>query len=392
MKRDLSIAPLALLLFVLPFPGTVALRLLCLAAAFVIAMALWRASAPPPVPCKLPLALWAIVAGASLLYALDPSYSLGEFKNELGYAMMAFVAFFALTRDDRDLKRLLLALAAGGAVLCLWILSMRFSTGTWNEGAAHGGRGTFATYSVTILPALMLLALGFKARWQSIAAATLMALVLLTAVFSQQRVIWPAIAAQAAIAFWMLGRGGVIRVSGGRSAAALAAIVLVTGAAFFATQDLRVDEQGPGAAAISGDSRVEQLGAIAARIIDTPLSGAGFGRQAMKRAHRDLIPSGNPLLWHAHNVLLNYGLAMGLPGIAVLLAVFGCLLREYWRLARQADHRLQRLAAAGVALVAGVLLRNQANDFFVRDMAILFWALNGAFLGLGLRLRRQGCA
>jgi hypothetical protein len=34
-----------------------------------------------------------------------------------------------------------------------------------------------------------------------------------------------------------------------------------------------------------------------------------------------------------------------------------------------------------------MLLRNQVNDMFVRDEAILFWALNGMLLGLGRRLR-----
>jgi hypothetical protein len=32
-------------------------------------------------------------------------------------------------------------------------------------------------------------------------------------------------------------------------------------------------------------------------------------------------------------------------------------------------------------VVTGVLLRNQVNDMFVRDNALLFWALNGLLLG-----------
>jgi hypothetical protein len=35
-----------------------------------------------------------------------------------------------------------------------------------------------------------------------------------------------------------------------------------------------------------------------------------------------------------------------------------------------------------------VLLRNQVNDMFLRDLALLFWALNGALLGLGHRKLR----
>jgi len=42
MTRTLTLLPFMLLLFVLPFPGTVALRLACLAVAFLVAIALWR--------------------------------------------------------------------------------------------------------------------------------------------------------------------------------------------------------------------------------------------------------------------------------------------------------------------------------------------------------------
>jgi len=40
-------------------------------------------------------------------------------------------------------------------------------------------------------------------------------------------------------------------------------------------------------------------------------------------------------------------------------------------------------------LVAGVMLRNQASDEFLRDASILFWSLNGALLGFGHRRRLQ---
>ena len=36
-------------------------------------------------------------------------------------------------------------------------------------------------------------------------------------------------------------------------------------------------------------------------------------------------------------------------------------------------------------MVLGVLARNMANDFFVRDAALLFWALAGMLFGYALR-------
>src|SRR5260370_19775174 len=68
-----------------------------------------------------------------------------------------------------------------------------------------------------------------------------------------------------------------------------------------------------------------------------------------------------------------------------VLALFASLARRFWQLASRGE-RLARLAGlAGTAMVAGVLARNMANDFFVRDGALLFWALAGMLFGYALR-------
>ena len=72
MKAALLLLPFMALLFGLPFPGTAALQLTCLAAAFLIVVICWRRLAPPPFPCKWAIALWAGVAIASLHFAVDP--------------------------------------------------------------------------------------------------------------------------------------------------------------------------------------------------------------------------------------------------------------------------------------------------------------------------------
>jgi hypothetical protein len=41
-------------------------------------------------------------------------------------------------------------------------------------------------------------------------------------------------------------------------------------------------------------------------------------------------------------------------------------------------------------MVAGVLARNMTNDFFVRDGALLFWALAGTLFGFALRRESSG--
>ena len=117
MTTAAEVLPFMVLLFILPFPGSVALRLACLAAAGLVVGISWRRLAPPPLPCKWAIGLWAGVVVASLGFAVDLAYSRGEVKNEVGYALVVFVAFFAWTRDERRLRLAGLAVLAGFAVI-----------------------------------------------------------------------------------------------------------------------------------------------------------------------------------------------------------------------------------------------------------------------------------
>jgi putative inorganic carbon (hco3(-)) transporter len=388
VSRTLTLLPFMLLLFVLPFPGTVALRLASLAVSFLVAIALWRRLAPPAIPCKPALLAWMAVALLSLVWAVDPAYSLGEIKNEILYTMMAFVAFFAVTRDEADLRRLLLALAAGALLLCSLALESRMRLGLWNSEGIHGGVSAFAGYAIAVAPMLLLLGSRLAAAWRRAAVFALFLLVAATAFFTLQRIVWWALALQAMIALILLWRRDILKLRAGTLLACVTGVVLLAAGAFLAAQQAKFGTS-IGVAAEDIPLGRFRLGPVLHRIAESPIAGAGFGRGILSKAHRDLIPKDNMLLWHAHNVFLNYGLEMGVPGMLVLAWLFVSLLREYWRLYAGQDRVASLLGVAGLTLVAGMLLRNQVNDMFVRDEAILFWALNGMLLGLGRRLRSE---
>ncbi len=383
MKRTLTLLPLMVLLFALPFRGTVALRLTCLATAFLVAILLWRRLAPPRLPCKPALVVWVMVALVSLAGSVDPSYSLAEIKNEIAYTMMAFVAFFAVTRQERDLERLLVALFAGASVLCVGAIESRFQLGAWQERATfYGGTGAFAGYALAVMPMLFLFGAWTSGRWR-VGALAVFALVSVTAFLSLERIVWWALAAEGILAIVLLKRAGLVKLSPAALLASIAGVVVLASGIFLAVQQERF--QGRPTGEISTDTRLRFWPAVVDRIAEHPLAGAGFGRGVMRKAYPDLIPEYNPMLWNAHNLFLDYGLQMGVPGMLALAWVILALLREYWRFSQAPDEKLKLLGIAGLMLVAGVMLRNQASDEFLRDASILFWALNGALLGLGHR-------
>jgi O-antigen ligase len=385
--RTLTLAPFMALLLILPFPGTVTLRLICLSVTFLIAIVLWRRLAPPTVPCRLPIAFWASIALLSLLGAPDPGYSLGEIKNEIVYTLIAFVAFFAVTRDEGDLKRLLSSLLAGALVICVLALEARLRLGMWPErDGGFGGTAAFAGYAAVVAPMLLLFGGYTPGKWRRLAAAALFLIVCVTGLLSLQRILVWILAGQAALALILLRRAGLVRLSRASLAASLAGIVVVGAAASVVVQRERVKLAE--AAALSMDARLAEWPAILERIAQNPLVGGGFGREVMKKSQRDLLPEGDELLWHAHNVFFNYGLGMGLPGVLALAWVFISLLWMYWRSYRSRDDELKWLGVAGILMVVGVVLRNLVNDMFVRDASILFWAVNGALLGFSCRRSR----
>jgi O-antigen ligase len=220
-------------------------------------------------------------------------------------------------------------------------------------------------------------------RRRRAAVFAVFALVAVTTLLSQQRAVWWVFALEALIALVLLKRGGLIRLSWAGLVSSVVVVVVLTGGIVLAVQQERFkdfsDEE------IARHSRLNFWPSVVHRIAEHPLAGAGFGRGIMSKADRDLIPKDNSLLWHAHNIFLDYGLQMGVPGMLALAWVIFCLMREYWRFCSAPDDKLKLLGIAGLMLVAGVMLRNQANDEFLRDASILFWALNGALLGFGRR-------
>lgn len=377
MKAPLVLLPFGLFLIILPFPGTVAARLLMLLICFCIALWQWwrHPAVRAAIPCKPVLAAWIVVCTASLLYAFDPGYSLGELKNELGYTMMAFFAFFTIAHDRANAVWLLRASGLGLVIIGSWATIALVANGfAWNEGGGHGGSGVFATYVISVLPGLAWLSLEDPSRSARRTASGVLIFTLLLAVMSMQRVIWPVIAFQLGLALVLSIRAGLIVIKRGLLLAIIGLVALISLAGVVGVQQLRYGYTSDERVQLTTDARIAFWPKVISRTLEHPLAGTGFGRGVIRKAYPDLTPPDAPALWHAHNVFLNYGLEMGVPGILALGALFAGFGVLFWK-ASTGSHAWTGIA--GLLLVGGVLLRNQANDFFIRDMSLFFWALTG---------------
>ena len=377
MKAWVRLLPPAVFLFILPFPGTVSLRLLALAAGLIVCAWIWRREGLPQIPAKRALLFWLGCALFSLITAVDLAYSLGEIKNEIGYAMAAYLSFLSVTRTRAAAGYLLTALILGSLALAALALREFFlsDSTSWNEFGRAGGSGSYTTYLLALLPALLWAGsvLRHRHRWGLIAG--LIALQLVVAALAGQRAFWLAFALQALLALYLLRARGFIAISAARMRAlGVAAVVLCVLA--MAGAAVKRDTL-----AWTQDPRIGTWPGVAERILEHPLVGKGFGREIMKKAYPDLLPRNYPGILHAHNLFLNYGIEMAIPGMIAILLLLLALLRKFWELSRAEDRVVAMAGICGVLLVTGVVVRNLTNDFFVRDLALLFWSIAGMFLG-----------
>lgn len=384
MNIRLRLLPLAVFLFILPFPGTVSLRLLSLSAGLIVCAWIWRSEGFPQTPAKLALLFWLGCASFSLFTAVDPAYSLGEIKNEIGYAMAAYLSFLSATRTRAAAGYLLTALILGSLVLAALALRefVLSDSTSWNEFGRAGGSGSYTTYLLALLPALLWAGsvLRHRHRWSLIAG--LIALQLVVAALAGQRAFWLAFALQALLALYLLRARGFIAISAARMRAlGVAALVLCV----FAMLGAAVKRD---TIAWTQDPRIGTWPGVAERILEHPLVGKGFGRETMKKAYPDLLPRDYPGILHAHNLFLNYGIEMAIPGVIAIVLLLFALLRKFWELSQAADRAVAMAGICGVLLVTGVVARNLTNDFFLRDLALLFWSIAGMLLGYAQHARK----
>lgn len=390
--RRYAAIPACLFLFILPFAHTVALRNLSLFVTSLFAAYLWYREPPPPVPCKWPLLFWIGVCWVSLLWSIDPHYTFGELRNEVGYTMATFLAFYCLTRGMADLRYWLYTLLGGLCVLSLIAVANYLQHGAWDiSGEVNGllgDRNSYSTYIVLVAPIALLAALLPSEGHLRKLGWTALALALISGAFTLNRMMWLSLIVMALLLFLLDMRGPDagrrVRLPG------LAAGVLLF--AVFAGQFAMVSMTKGGVQqgnltgvqkSFAEDPRFVIWSYARERIAEKPLIGHGYGRGILKDQFQQHF--GNPMFWHGHNMLLNYLLELGVLGSAALIWLTASLIRALWRLYAQADPRIRELGLLGLAIVACIFVKTLTDDILVRDNALLFWALIGMILGAGNR-------
>jgi O-antigen ligase len=382
----------ALFLAASVFGHTVSLRMVLLAAGIVLAsIAVAKEKdvrALPPI--WIPFLLWGAWALLSLTWSIEPERSLKEWRNEVFYSGAGLWVCY-VGAQATNAPRVFLTVSGAAIALACTVALYEYTRGREHYMAGwHGGAGDHSSALVTLVSCVAVAAwYGSRSgwpRWSVFALWTVMAMMLASGYATLNRTLWLAFAVQ----FTLLGGLVLARTPGfsssrrARLALSACAIAALLGCGVILV-NIQAEREAAGGKALETDTRLALWPQVAQYVQARPVVGYGFGRGLLQGDLQDKFKQVDQNLWHAHNLFLEALVQLGVPGLLLLLALLGVLLREGWRRVRQGNEALAACGMALLGVLAGMLVRNMTDTLLVRQNALLFWGVSGVLLAWGSR-------
>lgn len=333
--------------------------------------------------------LWLMLAvlALSLCSVLLFEHGFRDVDNRSRFVVLPWVALWAFSLRPR------LALLWWGALLGI-VAALVLAVVQVAGGAPRADGWTNAIVFADIVLVLMVLLVFCRppGRWPWLVAG--LAAGCGAIVLSGSRGVWPALLLLLAIvvwgARWRDARTRLLILSG---AAAIAATLVLTVPGL--GQQMRIVELQTdmeklevGDVDTSAGARVERLKVAYQTFLAHPLTGVGVGHfddaMVLVPACRATPEIKRCHLGHAHNDVAEWGATQGVPGVLLLLAVYGFPLWMFVRLYRSRPRlRFRGPAAAGIMLVAGYVLCGMTQSMFAHQVTASFYVVMvGVLAGL----------
>lgn len=263
---------------------------------------------------------------------------------------------------------LLLTMTGWGMAVCALGYSVLFLLSTPTEDERIAGEGVIATanYAAAVMGAacVWLAQLPQRRRWIGVACGVAVAALLLFIALTESRSVWLALALCAVLTpLWRPHR----------VTAAIALAILLLGLAALAWPMPVLLERG-------ASFRPEILAKAMHMIAEHPWRGLGQGAPFV-------IEVGTQRLTHSHNVLSQAAIELGLPGLVILVVLWGLVAWSGWRHRGEPQGRV----ILGLWVYASVVLQFDLPQLLdsPRPGWLLIWLPFALALGLEVRDRAQ---
>jgi O-antigen ligase len=391
------------LLFMVMFGHTTAIVFIALGLLALGTLAAAFSPQRPPVwrwPLALPIVCWAVWALAAVGWSAYPAVSMHAWCDEVLYPLVSFWGFWLLGMRTQRLGAL--ALVTWIACVLLALISAlnwgHLQPPTANTFELHyynrvGHTSTLAGFAMALFCGALL-----RPRWRAVGVSGLI-LCLFIGLATLNRFFWPAAAATLLVALFPLYRRHILLALLAFAVVGAAAVGTLEYSARLrlggtplvtASRDVAIEGHEvlvPRAFSsigdtVSSDTRPKLWAFYAEQAKQHVWLGVGFGKPLPGMAYKSAIPQSllqiePQALTHAHNLFLNTWLQTGIIGVVLQTVLLLALVLSFWR-ARHAD---PWLCAAGIALVAGMIVKNTTDDFMWQTTMLAFWSFAGLLLG-----------
>jgi putative inorganic carbon (HCO3(-)) transporter len=335
-------------------------------------------------PLDLPILLFTLVAGLSVITAVDPGYSLHEFISEW---IIGICLFYLVVNNIRpeQMKYILGSLLLGNVIMVGYGIFEFFRDGgqvlnyATRAGSLHSGVGTFSTYLVTTIPYIFLTLFFLNKTSHRLTILALLSLNLFALLLTYSRGSWLAIIVLALTAGWKFAPRKVFIPS-----LLLIGLIILLGA----SQDIfqyydRFTASNKNPDSYRGRWIVAKF--YLERIQENPLQMLGFGQRSFVKRHVDFYKKYEKAqLWHAHNTFLNIAVQTGLQGLFLFCFLLYRLLKYCHEVGSLEKKTLMGyVSLATFLMIITFFARNFSDDFFIDDSALLFWFLSGIVFAVG---------
>lgn len=351
---------------------------------------LWRARPQARPASRVLFWLAAVAIGLGVLFILQVDGVVSDEGNRSRFVMMPWLVLWVCALRPRA-EALWWGALAGLLVtfgVCVWqVLN--------GAGRADGWTNAIVLADTALILMVLLVFCRPPARWGLIVLG--MAAGGGVILLSGSRGVWPALlgllVAMALAVRWKSGRFRFMTLVG----LMLVAVTLVLSVPQLRQMtrlaelhsDVRRIENGD--VNSSAGARLERLEVAWDTFVERPITGVGIGHfdDAMLRVPECRLPDRPEErchLGHAHNDLAEWGATQGIPGVLLLLCVYGIPLWLFIRLHRRSGEvEFRGPAAAGIMLVVSYVLCGMTQSMFAHQISVsTYTSLVGILAGFAL--------
>ena len=332
-------------------------------------------------PMDLPLVCFSAWVLVTIPFAIDPTYSFGEWRKFIALTLVFYWSLFVLRGEfiEHLPRYVLSAVVLGSIVLSSYaLIDFLIRGGTWwdrliRAGAPHSDYNWLTTYMVLVIPMLVAVFFVSRGRWLRFSAGLALPLAILAQTASYTRAGWVAHVAQGMTFGLLTGRRRlVLWIAGGTGS-----IVLLLAALS------QVGFQRETINPLTLDQRLGTWKLGMEHIAAHPLVGVGYGNDTFTKLHPEYsiqAQQGRRLeeqvLPAMHNTFLMVAMGSGLPAFVLFLWVLVRMFSFLVKLRNSTSHPESGGLLLGVAVVVvGFITRNTFDYMFTGSLASLFWIL-----------------